>query len=463
MEKQAILFGAFLVFSSVCFAAAPVLEVSPENLEFVGRLGDPNPAVQIISVWRDGGSGPLNWEVAEDCNWLAVEPNSGTSLGEVDDVNVMVDISELSEGLYNCELTVWADNAVNSPQIIDVELLVTIEGDIDLDGDVDLYDYSALASAWMSEFGSPHWDPACDITGDFVVDVFDLVVMVDNWLESVSDGEVLMAGDAGIDTDGSVYITLTDDGDGWIAVSYDASAEPNFVRAFALDIVAYGANIVEIDSLNPDYWVYPGSIYIDANGEVNDFGTPVADPCVYPGTLGGLDTNGITIEMCALFDPLTESPPPAAGTLLRVRVDGFAVVCAVVNTVRGGVVMSDGSGADPGIVCYDMCGPPLCPGDLDSDNDIDLTDYYTMQGTLNYACYLNPDWCWDGIPCDDPNTTGGLYNLLMDMDRDCDVDRTDYFTLQGRLNHAYYLTGAYLIIKEDPATGFLYKCYTCTE
>ena len=116
--------AAFLVLSSAGFAAPPVLEVSPTYLEFSAYEDGNNPENQIISIWRGGGNGPLNWEVTEDCNWLTVNPTSGKSMGEVDDVNVIVDISGLSAGSYNCQLTVDAGTAVNSPQIIDVNLIV---------------------------------------------------------------------------------------------------------------------------------------------------------------------------------------------------------------------------------------------------------------------------------------------------------------------------------------------------
>ncbi len=116
--------GAYLVLTSAVFAAEPVLEVSPTYLEFSAYEGGNNPANQILSIWRGGGNGPLNWQVIEDCNWLVVEPNSGKSMGEVDDANVIVDISGLVEGTYNCYLTVDAGTAVNSPQVISVHLSI---------------------------------------------------------------------------------------------------------------------------------------------------------------------------------------------------------------------------------------------------------------------------------------------------------------------------------------------------
>lgn len=182
----------------------------------------------------------------------------------------------------------------------------------------------------------------------------------------------------------AVNITVTDAGDnsGWATIAY-AEGETDFVRAFALDITATDANIVEIDSVSADYWVFPGTIDINDEGLVEDQGSPVA-PSSYPGTLGGLDTNGITIEMGALFEAGVEPEPGATGTLLRIRVDKTSEVCVAENSIRGGVVMKDPS-ADPtvnvecqtvtvgpgGCVCKgDVSGPMGVPDGLVSTSDM---------------------------------------------------------------------------------------------
>ncbi|MHC4159547.1 MAG: LamG-like jellyroll fold domain-containing protein, partial [Planctomycetota bacterium] len=116
--------AVFFISGSASLAAPPVLGVSPTYMEFTASEGGANPDPNILSIWRAGGNGQLNWTVTEDCNWLTVNPTSGKSTGEVDDVNVIVDISSLTGGLYNCQLTVDAGPAVNSPQIVDVNLFV---------------------------------------------------------------------------------------------------------------------------------------------------------------------------------------------------------------------------------------------------------------------------------------------------------------------------------------------------
>ncbi|MHC4911573.1 MAG: LamG-like jellyroll fold domain-containing protein [Planctomycetota bacterium] len=119
-----VLAGIFFI-GSVSLAAPPVLEVSPLYMEFSAEQGGSNPASQALSIWKGGGNGPLKWNVTEDCNWFSVAPTSGTSMGEVDIVGVFVDINGLGAGTYNCGLTVDAGTAANSPQIVDVNLVVS--------------------------------------------------------------------------------------------------------------------------------------------------------------------------------------------------------------------------------------------------------------------------------------------------------------------------------------------------
>jgi hypothetical protein len=243
----------------------------------------------------------------------------------------------------------------------------------------------------------------------------------------------------------NVIVTVTDagDGSGWLTIAYDVNGEPNFVRAFALDIVASDANIVEIDSLSTDYWVYPGTIDINDAGEVNDAGSPVA-PNDVPGALGGLGTSGITIEMGALFEEGVDPAPGGTGTLLRVRVDGDSEVCVTGNAMRGKVVMKDGSSHEPvsacSLVCTPCLPPPCCPGDSDDDGDWDLDDYYALQGNLAYADYLLSGGAGTDYKVIDGNaTTGHLYQVCQDLDSDSDLDLIDYYSLQGNLAYWCYL------------------------
>jgi len=147
-----------------------------------------------------------------------------------------------------------------------------------------------------------------------------------------------------------VNITAAQVGDtNEVIVSFDATSETNLVRAFALDIqLDNDANIVSVVGLSADYWVYPGTIQIDAQGNVIDFGTALADYSDLPsGTLAGLDSNGITIEMASLYAPVGPGSPNApakSGDLISFRVSNDTCLTIGANVARAGatgVVMED--------------------------------------------------------------------------------------------------------------------------
>jgi len=171
-----------------------------------------------------------------------------------------------------------------------------------------------------------------------------------------------------------VDIKCTGDGN-IVTVSYRVVSEPNKARAFALDIMVNSPAVigdvnnypVYPDTSTKKYWVYPGSIVI-VDGDVNDSNTPVAKLSDAPsGTQPGLDSNGVTIEMGSLYYPTQDSSPnspagvktgsywdqPGAGAweqLLKFRVDKRPATPVYVtiteNTVRGGVVLTNGGHPD---------------------------------------------------------------------------------------------------------------------
>jgi len=155
----------------------------------------------------------------------------------------------------------------------------------------------------------------------------------------------------------AVRIIVEPDGN-TAAIKYETDGE--IVRAFALDIMVDAGTIIGISDFirgestaeNPGYGIFPANfgryIAVDADtGEVatwdvNDY-TPVADPCD-PGALGGLGTDGITIEMGALYYPAEDNSPNApgtSGTLCRLTLSTTANVTVSLNEVRGGVVLTD--------------------------------------------------------------------------------------------------------------------------
>ncbi|MHC4676820.1 MAG: hypothetical protein ACYTBZ_30415, partial [Planctomycetota bacterium] len=100
--------------------------------------------------------------------------------------------------------------------------------------------------------------------------------------------------------------------------------------------------------LSADYYFYPGTIQIDAFGNVIDYGTALAEYSDLPSdTLPGLDSNGITIEMASLYSPVgpgSPNAPATSGDLVSIFVSKGTCLTISGNMARAGstgVVMED--------------------------------------------------------------------------------------------------------------------------
>ena len=145
----------------------------------------------------------------------------------------------------------------------------------------------------------------------------------------------------------NVIITATDLGDGVVAIDYNNVESEQLVRAFALDIKVNNGVITNISDYvigdeNYGYGIFPANfsryITVLETGLVESWEdpnyTPVAD-CNDPGALGGLDTNGITIEMGSLYKT---AAPLQAGRLCKVTCSESCLLNVTTNATRGNVV-----------------------------------------------------------------------------------------------------------------------------
>jgi hypothetical protein len=140
-----------------------------------------------------------------------------------------------------------------------------------------------------------------------------------------------------------VEITAAQVGDtNEVIISWDASSEPNLVRAFGLDIqLDNDANILEVTGLSADYWVYPGTIVIDVDGNVTYQGTIAAEYADLPSdTLEGPpDGNGVTLEAASLYAPVGPGSPNApdpSGDLASIIVSKSCCLTISANVSRAG-------------------------------------------------------------------------------------------------------------------------------
>lgn len=97
----------------------PNIELSRKQLNF-GSIGNIVSGAQEIFVNNSGG-GELNWTVSPDKSWLFVTPDSGTAAGSF---HVSIDPTGLVPGVYEGNISISADGAMNSPQQVLIKLNV---------------------------------------------------------------------------------------------------------------------------------------------------------------------------------------------------------------------------------------------------------------------------------------------------------------------------------------------------
>jgi len=128
-----------------------------------------------------------------------------------------------------------------------------------------------------------------------------------------------------------------------VIISWATSGiDPNLVRAFGLNIqLDNDANILEVTGLSADYNIYPGTIQIDAQGEVTDQGTIAAEYADLPSdTLAGPpDGTGVTLECASLYAPVgpgSPNAPPLSGDLASIKVSKDCCLTITANVSRAG-------------------------------------------------------------------------------------------------------------------------------
>jgi len=98
----------------------PSIAVSSGSFNFVSSWLAPQP--QKLQIKNCGTGTLLRWKITEDCDWLDVKPKRGQSAGQVNEVELSVDVNGLSMGSYYGQLAIEDKKANNSPVTINVVL-----------------------------------------------------------------------------------------------------------------------------------------------------------------------------------------------------------------------------------------------------------------------------------------------------------------------------------------------------
>jgi hypothetical protein len=106
---------------TLIIAPNPILSVSPVTLNFTGYVNGGNPSAQSFNI-SNIGSGSLNWTAVEGLSWLSLDNVNGSA---PDAVNVSVDITGLSAGVYSGQIQIAGSSGTSaSPKYVNVTLTI---------------------------------------------------------------------------------------------------------------------------------------------------------------------------------------------------------------------------------------------------------------------------------------------------------------------------------------------------
>jgi hypothetical protein len=89
----------------------------PDEFLFEEMINQVPAGDQVLRI-RNEDPLPLNWKVTNNSPWLSMNPTSGQSTGEYDQVTLHVDSTGLAAGLHHSTITISDPAATNSPQYV---------------------------------------------------------------------------------------------------------------------------------------------------------------------------------------------------------------------------------------------------------------------------------------------------------------------------------------------------------
>jgi hypothetical protein len=121
-----ILFTTVIVFSSEnAIAGSPRLSFYPPHYNFGDKDLDITDSTTLI-IWNSGGCysncGTLYYTLSENCDWVYINPSSGTSNGENDYIIISIDTTGLSFGPHRCDILIKS-NGGNETFVVLVNII----------------------------------------------------------------------------------------------------------------------------------------------------------------------------------------------------------------------------------------------------------------------------------------------------------------------------------------------------
>jgi hypothetical protein len=214
-----------------------------------------------------------------------------------------------------------------------------------------------------------------------------------------------------------------------VEVTY--TTDGTLVRAVGVDITVTDCNIVacepamvgECTATVKGLGIFPGTIMIDAGGNVTDYGSPVAPQSDLPGdTQPGLGTSGITVEMGSLY--VDGNAPPTSGLLCTLTLDlkpnetSTMTIVANVSRAGNGVVLEDPD--EVATAALGTCEITIPPDKCFREGLVDCCGNTITAAQVATWVSLGEPLCW----CDACHCRG-------DANNDCVLSGPDVMTLRA--------------------------------
>jgi hypothetical protein len=102
----------------------PTLVISPSHFSFSAQEGGDNPTPKILCI-SSSENIPFDWAAHASVDWLYPAPSSGSSTGDVQEIQLCVDIESLSAGSHSGTLTISVPGASNTAEVLPVDLTIS--------------------------------------------------------------------------------------------------------------------------------------------------------------------------------------------------------------------------------------------------------------------------------------------------------------------------------------------------
>jgi hypothetical protein len=124
------------------------ISVKPDMISLSAREGE-NPGGQSLEIYSSAEIKPLMWQARDDALWLHLSPSWGTFDCGVSKAAAFADTSAISAGYYIATISIFVQEAHNSPLTVPVQLDVIPSEDPTV---------VAARKFWESSYYGRYWD-----------------------------------------------------------------------------------------------------------------------------------------------------------------------------------------------------------------------------------------------------------------------------------------------------------------